>query len=94
MTDAPAPQKIKRGGKGKFAPKTGGRVKGSINKLHRNAKEAIEAAAQKLGGAERLYAWAKEDPANERLFWGSIYPKLLPHVVTGQLTIDPLKVRD
>ena len=36
-----------------------------------------------LGGAQRLTAWAKEDPANERVFWGTIFPKLLPLQVTG-----------
>jgi hypothetical protein len=27
--------------------------------------------------------WAKEDPVNERAFWASIYPRLLPLQVTG-----------
>jgi hypothetical protein len=30
-----------------------------------------------------LIAWAKEDPANERAFWASIYPKLIPVQVQG-----------
>jgi hypothetical protein len=60
-----------------------GRPKGSHNKTTQTAKEAIALAAEKLGGADRLVAWAKEDPANERVFWGTIYPKLLPLQVTG-----------
>jgi hypothetical protein len=36
-----------------------------------------------LGGASRLIAWAQEDPANERAFWATIYPKLLPLQVNG-----------
>jgi hypothetical protein len=40
-------------------------------------------AAEKLGGADRLVSWAQEDPANERIFWGTIYPKLLPLQVSG-----------
>lgn len=60
-----------------------GRVKGSLNKTTRTAKEAIALAAEKLGGAERLVAWAKEDPLNERAFWSTIYPKLLPLQLTG-----------
>ena len=59
-------------------PKTGGRRKGTPNKVTSLAKDAIAAAAEELGGAERLVAWAREDPANERVFWGTIYPKLLP----------------
>lgn len=63
--------------------KTGGRQKGTPNKTTQAAKDAIAQAAEELGGADRLVAWAKEDPANERLFWGSIYPKLLPLQLNG-----------
>lgn len=48
------------------------------------AKEAIQLAAEGLGGTERLVEWAKEDPLNERAFWTNIYPKLLPHQITGE----------
>lgn len=61
----------------------GGSRKGIPNKTTRLAKEAIAEAAEKLGGAERLVAWAREDPLNERVFWGQIYTKLLPLQVTG-----------
>jgi len=60
-----------------------GRVKGSLNKTTRTAKEAIALAAEGLGGTDRLIAWAQEDPLNERAFWSSIYPKLLPLQVAG-----------
>ena len=63
--------------------KTGGRQKGTLNKTTQMAKEAIALAADDLGGAQRLVAWAKEDPQNERAFWTQIYPKLLPVQVTG-----------
>ena len=55
-----------------------GRKKGSVNKTTAMAKEAIALAAEGLGGTDRLIDWAKEDPLNERAFWTSIYPKLLP----------------
>lgn len=60
-----------------------GRPKGSVNKLHAAAKDAIAAAAEGLGGADRLIAWAKEDERNERMFWGTIYPKLIPVTLAG-----------
>ena len=60
-----------------------GRVKGVPNKTTRAAMEAIAMAAEDLGGVDRMVAWAKEDPANERVFWGTIYPKLLPHQIEG-----------
>lgn len=47
------------------------------------AKEAIAYAAEMLGGADRLVEWAKEDPLNERVFWSSVYPKLLPLTLSG-----------
>ena len=69
-----------------------GRPKGTPNKLTASAKEAIEAAAQGLGGGARLEAWAKEDPKNESAFWERIYPKLLPLQVTGPGGNSPVAV--
>lgn len=66
-----------------------GRPKGSLNKVTAAAKAVIAEAAERLGGADRLVAWAKEDPANEKAFWSSVYPRLLPLDVnaSGSLTI-------
>ena len=61
-----------------------GRPKGLQNKTTVAAKEAIAMAADRLGGADRLVEWAQYDPANERVFWGTIYPKLLPLQVSGE----------
>lgn len=81
MTDS---KQVKAGAK-RMPPAAGkGRVKGSVNKTTKTAKEAIALAAEKLGGADRLVAWAQEEPQNERVFWGTIYPKLLPLQVTGE----------
>lgn len=66
--------------------KTGGRQKGTPNKLTTTVKQAIEQAAENLGGPARLAAWAQESPENERVFWTSIYPKLLP--LQARLTHD------
>lgn len=60
-----------------------GRPKGSLNKVGKAAKDAIAEAAAALGGPNRLVAWAKEDPANERAFWTTIYPKIVPLSVGG-----------
>lgn len=60
-----------------------GRPKGALNKVTQSAKDAIAEAAESLGGTKRLAEWAKEDPSNERVFWGTIYPKLLPLQVNG-----------
>lgn len=68
----------------KVMPISPGRPKGIPNKLTTSVKDAIAAAAVGLGGTPRLIAWCKEDPANERAFWATIYPKLLPLQVTGE----------
>lgn len=59
-------------------PRAGaGRPKGAQNKLSKSVKECLAAAAEELGGVERVVAWAKEDPANERIFWSQMYTKLI-----------------
>lgn len=63
--------------------KTGGRRKGTPNKTTMIAKQAIAEAAEELGGVDRLVAWVREEEQNERVFWGTIYPKLLPLQVEG-----------
>ena len=70
--------------------KTGGRKKGTPNKTTKAAKDAIAAAAVELGGVARLVEWAREEKQNERIFWGTIYPKLLPLQVAGDQA-DPVR---
>jgi hypothetical protein len=76
---------------GRFGKGNPGKPKGALSKTTKTAKEAIAIAAENLGGADRLVEWAKSDPANERVFWGSIYPKLLPLQVSGDQD-NPLQV--
>lgn len=71
-------------GQNNLTRKGAGRPKGSPNKVTKAAKDAIADAAESLGGVTRLVAWAQEDPANERAFWATIYPKLLPLQLTGE----------
>lgn len=63
--------------------KTGGRKKGTPNKVTATAKEAIALAAEGIGGVDRMIAWIKEDESNEKVFWSQMYTKLLPHQVEG-----------
>lgn len=65
-----------------------GRPKGSRNKTTTQAKEAIALAAEKLGGTDRLVAWAKSSPDNEKVFWSSIYTKLVPLDVNGNHNVN------
>lgn len=59
-----------------------GRPKGLQNKTTVAAKTAIQAAFDGLGGVPALIKWAKE-PKNSGLFYSSIYPRILPHEITG-----------
>ncbi len=73
---------------GKFVPGHPGgpgRPKGVPNKTTGLAKAVIAEAADRLGGADRLVEWARENPSNERVFWGTIYPKLLPLQVNAEI---------
>jgi hypothetical protein len=69
--------------KAKGKPRGGSR-KGCPNKVQQAAKDLIAQAAHELGGMNRLVQWAREDALNERAFWATIYPKLLPLQVTGE----------
>jgi hypothetical protein len=76
---------VNRGNAGK------GRPKGAKNKTTTIAKDAIATAAENLGGSERLTSWAREAPENERAFWTTIYPKLLPLEVNNNHDLsDPI----
>jgi hypothetical protein len=68
---------------GKFGKGNPGKPKGALNRTTMAAKEMIAEAAVSLGGIDRLVSWAQEDPLNERAFWSSMYPKLLPLQVHG-----------
>lgn len=83
MTEVPA--KITRGSaRGRpFTKGNPGKPKGSLNHTTKAAKDVIALAAEKLGGVDRIVAWSKEDPQNERAFWATMYPKLLPVQVSG-----------
>lgn len=54
--------------------KTGGRQKGTPNKLGGTAKENIACVFTRLGGIQAMVAWAEKNPTQ---FYG-IYAKLLP----------------
>lgn len=61
-----------------------GRKRGVPNKLSTAAKDVIQMASIRLGGVDRIVKWVDAEPANERVWWGTIYPKLLPLQLTGE----------
>lgn len=75
--------KVESGNSANLTKRGRGRPKGSRNKTTATAKNIIETASDALGGAERLVEWAREDAANERAFWTTIFPKLMPVQISG-----------
>jgi hypothetical protein len=55
-----------------------GRPKGRLNKTTVLAKQAIAEAFDKLGGTEGLVSWAEESDENKRVFYATIWPKIIP----------------
>jgi hypothetical protein len=59
-------------------------AQGALSKTTKTAKEAIALATPRVWVVHAPDRLAQEDPLNERAFWSSIYPKLLPLQVTGE----------
>lgn len=60
--------------------KTGGREKGTPNKLSSGVKANVVGVFDQIGGREAMAEWAKD---NQTEFY-RLYAKLLPHEVTGE----------
>ena len=60
-----------------------GRKPGVPNALSKAAKDVIQEASERLGGVDGLVSWVQKDEANEKVWWGTIYPKLLPLQLAG-----------
>lgn len=63
--------------------KTGGRKAGTPNKTTANAKAAIEAVFNGIGGTDALQRWVQANPDNEKAFYVQVWPKILPLQVNG-----------
>lgn len=67
----------------KGQPKLGGRKKGTPNKLTVAAKDAIAQAFDRVGGVDSLVTWVEASDDNRKVFYSTIYPKLIPVQLTG-----------
>ena len=57
--------------------KTGGRGKGTPNKITRAFREAVQIAYDEIGGDEAFAAWARENPTD----FYKIAARLIPHQI-------------
>ncbi len=55
-----------------------GRKKGVPNKTTKLAKQAIHEAFEELGGKDALVAWASSNDENKKVFYTTIWPKIIP----------------
>lgn len=61
-------------GRPKGIPKTGGRAKGTQNKVTKTIREAIEASFETVGGADYLAKMAILEPASYMTLLGKVLP--------------------
>lgn len=61
-------------GRPKGIPKTGGRTKGTPNKLTKTIREAIEESFEQVGGADYLAQMAISEPASYMTLLGKVLP--------------------
>ena len=66
-----------------MAVKTGGRAKGTPNKISSTVKENVLAVFNRLDGTAGMAKWAKENPSQ----FYTIYSKLLPTEVDQTTTL-------
>lgn len=62
--------------------KTGGRTKGTPNKVSGTVRQAILDAFHELGGKDGLIDWAEESAENKREFY-RMCSKLIPREISG-----------
>lgn len=74
----------------KDGKKTGGRAKGTPNRLTADIKSMIETALHKAGGVNYLVAMAKENPAAFLALLGKIIPRDIRADVGGRVTLEDL----
>lgn len=66
--------------------KTGGRQKGSPNKLTLSVKQGLEYAWAGIGGAEHLTAWAKENPTEFYKLLAKLLPRSLDVTIKDEIS--------
>jgi hypothetical protein len=70
--------------------KTGGRQKGTPNKLTASVRAALEMAFEGIGGVPKLRAWAEKEPTEFYKLWAKLLPTQL---VGGDPGSDPIRQR-
>jgi len=70
--------------------KTGGRTKGTPNKITHGAKENIMQVFEMLGGAKGFAEWAKENQTEFYRHYSKLIPTEVKQELTGDLNINKI----
>lgn len=70
--------------------KTGGRTKGTPNKVTASAKQAFQAAFDDLGGVNSLVTWARDNPTD----FYKLFSKLIPQDVNANISTHEDALKD
>ncbi len=78
---------------GKGKPKTGGRAKGTTNKLTGQVKEMVLAALDQVGGVDYLVAQSEKNPAAFLTLVGKVLPLTLAGDPLNPVTLQAIERR-
>jgi len=74
--------------------KTGGRQKGSQNKITTNVKESLKYVYARLGGDEAMFEWARENPEEFYRHWIKMLPtEVKQDVTSSDGTLKPISIQ-
>ena len=75
---------VKKRGRPKGAPKVGGRVKGTPNKVTSDIREMLKASLDKVGGQKYFERQAMDNPVAYMGLIGKIIPQEVRQEITGK----------
>ena len=74
--------------------KTGGRKKGTPNKVQRTVRESLISVYDRLGGDEAMLAWAAENPEEFYKHWIKMLPtEVKQDVTSSDGTLQPVSIQ-
>ncbi len=74
--------------------KTGGRKKGTPNKVQRTVRESLISVYDRLGGDEAMLAWAAENPEEFYKHWIKMLPtEVKQDVTSSDGTLKPVSIQ-
>ena len=74
--------------------KTGGRKKGTPNKVQRTVRESLVSVYERLGGDDAMLSWAAENPEEFYRHWIKMLPtEVKQDVTSSDGTLQPVSIQ-